>query len=155
MGATALALAPLEVAVRRRRASLLGRELVGVHAETHGATGSAPFATGLLEHHVESFVLGLEPDANRAGHDEEPRALGDLASLDDLRGDAEILDTSVRAGTDEHRVDLDVAHRSAGVEPHVLERTAGCHTIAFLGEAVRVGHGPGQRDALPGVGAPG
>src|SRR4051794_13844780 len=43
VGAAALALAPLEVAVRRRRAPLAGLESVGVHAQAHRAARTAPF----------------------------------------------------------------------------------------------------------------
>src|SRR5580765_5655799 len=46
MGASALALTALEVAVGRRRAALLRCELVGVHPEAHRASGTAPLSTG-------------------------------------------------------------------------------------------------------------
>src|SRR3546814_7614051 len=40
VGATALALAPLEVAVGGRGAALAGRELVGIHTQAHRAPGT-------------------------------------------------------------------------------------------------------------------
>src|SRR3954453_18056835 len=88
--ATALALPALEVAVRRGGAALSGLELVGVHAQAHRATGPAPLTTGLFEHDVETFILGLEPHAHRARYDEQPGVLGDLAALDHLGGGAEV-----------------------------------------------------------------
>src|SRR5687767_1776024 len=60
VGATTLALSPLEVSVRRRRASFSRRELVGIHAQTHRAASPAPLTTGLLEDDVESFLLRLQ-----------------------------------------------------------------------------------------------
>ena len=47
VGAAALALATLEVAVGRRRAALPRGEGVGVHAEAHRAAGKAPLGAGL------------------------------------------------------------------------------------------------------------
>src|SRR5450759_5896279 len=47
MGASAGALAPLEVAVRRRRAALAGLEPVVVHRQAHRASGLAPIDTGV------------------------------------------------------------------------------------------------------------
>src|SRR5471030_1280247 len=68
MRTAARALATLEVAVRRRRAALARRELVGIHAQAHRAAGVAPLGAGLLEDDVESFLLRLQPNAHRAGH---------------------------------------------------------------------------------------
>src|SRR5688500_14927068 len=55
--APALALAALEVPVGGGGAALAGRELVGVHAEAHGAAGTAPLTARLLEDHVEALLL--------------------------------------------------------------------------------------------------
>src|SRR5687767_6751445 len=53
VGPPTLALAPLEIAVRRRRRPLAGRKLIRVHAQTHGAAGSPPFGSGLLEDDIQ------------------------------------------------------------------------------------------------------
>src|SRR3954454_8846513 len=66
VGAPALALTALEVAVGRRGAALARLQGVRVHAEAHRAARTAPLGAGLLEDHVEPFVLGLQPHANRA-----------------------------------------------------------------------------------------
>ena len=66
VGATALALPALEVAVGGRGAALPRLELVGVHAQAHRAAGAAPLTAGLLEDHVEPLVLGLQPHPDRA-----------------------------------------------------------------------------------------
>ena len=43
VGAAAIALAALKIAVRGRSAALAGLELIRIHAEAHGAAGFAPF----------------------------------------------------------------------------------------------------------------
>src|SRR5690606_34876433 len=101
---TALALASLEVAVGRRRAELPRRQLVGVHAEAHRAAGTAPLRTGVLEDDVEALLLGLQAYADRAGHDQDAGVVGDLVTLDERGRDAQVLDASVGARADEHRV---------------------------------------------------
>src|SRR4051812_27054402 len=53
VGATALALPALEVAVRGRGAPLPRRELVRVHPEAHGAAGEAPLRPEVGEDLVE------------------------------------------------------------------------------------------------------
>ena len=55
-------LTALEVAVRGRGAALLRLQLVGVHAEAHGAAGLAPFKARILEDLVEPFRLRLRFD---------------------------------------------------------------------------------------------
>src|SRR5256884_9149656 len=53
--AAPLALAPLAVAIRRRRAPLAGRQLVGVHGEAHRAARFvAPSEAGLDENLIET-----------------------------------------------------------------------------------------------------
>ena len=155
MGASALALTALEVAVGGRRAALLRGELVGVHAEAHRAAGTAPLAARLLEDHVEALVLGLEAHAHGAGDDEQAGALGDVASGEDLCGCAQVLDPAVGARADEDGVDVDVAHRRTGLETHVLQGLAGSDAVALLGVLLGVRDRAGQRHALSGVGAPG
>src|SRR5689334_23179777 len=114
----ALALAALEVAVRRRGRTLAGLEGVRVHAETHRAARAAPLGPGLLEDHVEDLVLRLQTDLDRAWHDEQSRVGVDLAAPDHGGGRAQVLDAAVGAGADEDGVDLDVAQRRARLETH-------------------------------------
>ena len=61
VGAPALALAALEVAVRRRGAALARREDVGVHPQAHRAAGAAPVESGRPEDLVQPLGLGLAP----------------------------------------------------------------------------------------------
>src|SRR5512139_3198422 len=154
MRPAALALAAFEVAVRGGRAALPRLQLVGVHPQTHGAPCSAPLSAGLLEDHVETFVLGLEPDPHRARDYEQAGVLVDLVTLDLLCGGTEVLDATVGAGADEDGVDLDVAHRGACVETHVVERLLGRDTVALVGEVTRARDGGTERHTLAGVGAP-
>ena len=116
-------LAALEVAVRRRRAALLGPQLVGVHREAHGAAGLAPLEARRFQNLVEALGLGLLLDEARAGHDH---------GVDDVRRDgaaggdggdgAHVLDAAVRAGADEDAVDGHVREPRARLEAHVRER---------------------------------
>src|SRR5690606_40751395 len=55
VGAAALALPPLEVAVGGRGAALARLEGVRVHAEAHGAAGGPPLGAGRLEDLVEAL----------------------------------------------------------------------------------------------------
>src|SRR6059058_5539926 len=72
MGAATWTLPALEVAVGRRCAALTGRELVRVHAETHGASGTAPVGACGAEDLVQTFGFGLRADSDRARNDENP-----------------------------------------------------------------------------------
>src|SRR5258708_18779767 len=81
MGAPAVALAALEIAVRRRGAALARLEPVGVHGEAHRTTRLAPLEAGLQEHLVEALLLGLLLDQARTGHDQGVDVARDLAAL--------------------------------------------------------------------------
>src|SRR3954465_15318270 len=73
VGATALALAALEVAVARGRRALPRLQLVGVHAQAHRAARAAPLGTGVEEHAVQPLRLGLALHRHGPGDDEHPR----------------------------------------------------------------------------------
>src|SRR3954447_23126713 len=105
MRATARALTPFEVAVRRRRTALAGREDVRVHAEAHRAAGTPPLEARRLEHLPQTFVFGLALDLRRTRHDDRLAAVCDPPARDDLGSGTQILDARVRAGADEHLVD--------------------------------------------------
>src|SRR4029078_4553644 len=97
----ALALATLEVAIARRGAPLAGRQGVGVHAQTHRATGAAPLEPGGGEDLVEALLLGLDLDRDRAGNDKSAQAFAHGAAPDHVGGYTQVLDPRVRAGADE------------------------------------------------------
>ena len=52
------------------------RKHVGIHRQTHAATGLAPLHTRLAENLVEPFGLRLTLDQSAAGHDHGANALG-------------------------------------------------------------------------------
>src|SRR3954447_15494392 len=101
MRAPARALASLEVAVRRRRAALSGREDVGVHAEAHRAAGTPPLEARRLEHLAQSLLLRLPLDLRGSRDDDRLHAVRDATARDDLCCGAQILDPRVRARADE------------------------------------------------------
>ena len=76
VGAAALALAALEVAVAGGGGPLAGGELVGVHGQAHRAAGLAPVEAGGGEDLVEALGLGLVLHRERAGDDHGPHAVG-------------------------------------------------------------------------------
>src|SRR6185436_20113479 len=104
------ALAPLEVAVRRRGADLASLEPVGIHSETHRAAGAAPFEAGLPEHLVEAPRLGGPADRLRPRYHERRDVLGDAVTAYEARGFLEVRQPSVRAGADERHIDLRTGH---------------------------------------------
>src|SRR5271168_4782530 len=68
MRAAALALTPLEVAIRRARASLAGLQHVGIHRQAHAASRLAPFESSFGENPVETETLRLGFHFLRARH---------------------------------------------------------------------------------------
>ena len=79
----------------------------------------------------------------------------DGATLEDRRGEAQVLDAAVGARPDEDRVDLDLAQRRAGLEAHVVQGLLGGDLVVGLVEVVGARDVGTQRRALAGVGAPG
>src|SRR5688572_30909491 len=59
VSAPSVALPPLEVAIRSRRAALARLEAVGVHREAHRAARLAPLEAGVAKDAIEAFALGL------------------------------------------------------------------------------------------------
>ena len=154
MGAAALALTSLEVAVRRRRGPLPRGQLVGVHAEAHRATGKAPLATELLDDLVDAFGLGLKPHTSRAGHDHQTNAVGLLLAFDDAGEVAQVVEPRVGARPHEDRIDRDLLHRGARGQIHVLEGALGCGALVRVVNLFGVRHAVTQQHALARVGAP-
>jgi hypothetical protein len=98
MGAALEALAALEVAVRGRRATLLGLELVRVHGEAHRAARLAPVESGLDEDLVEALGFRLLLHDPRARDDHRVDVGVNRLALGDFRRRAQILDPAVVLG---------------------------------------------------------
>ena len=88
---------------------------------------------------------------NEPGHDEQPGVRRDVPALDHLGGGPQVLDAAVGAGADEDRVDLDLAHRGAGLETHVLQGLLGGDLVALVLE-VRGARHAWRRAGRPGRG---
>src|SRR5215472_11204572 len=100
MCTAALALASLEVAIRRAGASLLRLEDIGVHAQAHAATGLAPFKAGLGEDAMQPQRFRLAFDLLRTRHHHRLDVACDLAALDDPGRGLKVKQTGVGARAD-------------------------------------------------------
>src|SRR4051812_23634668 len=105
MGATPFALPSLEVSVGCRGTPFPRLEDIRVHAEAHRAPGLPPLETGLRKDAIQPFFLRLHLHQSGTGYDDRVDTFGDLVSLSKACSSAQILDTTVRAGTDEDTVD--------------------------------------------------
>mmetsp|Transcript_63643 Transcript_63643/g.164250 ORF Transcript_63643/g.164250 Transcript_63643/m.164250 type:complete len:413 (+) Transcript_63643:202-1440(+) len=102
------ALPTLEVPVGGRGAALLGRELIGVHAQAHGAACLTPLEPCLDEDLVQAFRLCLLLHQAGTGDNVGQRdVVSYLPALSDLGGLPQVFDTGVGARADEDLVHLD------------------------------------------------
>ena len=76
VGAAAVALPALEVAVAGGRAALAGLQPVGVHRQAHRAARLPPFEAGGFEDHVQAFALGLAACNTIEGAGKDVKAAG-------------------------------------------------------------------------------
>ena len=146
MGASALALPALEVAVARGRAALARLEPVGVHGQAHAATRLAPLEARLDEDPIEALGLGLAFDQPAAGHDHGADAVGDLVAPNDGGRGSQVLDPAVRAGADEDAIDADRRDRRARLQAHVLQGAGGRLAVGLVREIGRIGNLAGHVD---------
>src|SRR5579859_5741535 len=84
VGATALALTSLEVAVRGAGAAFARLKDVRIHAQAHAAASLAPFEPRVSEDAVQAFELGGHFDLVRARHDHRPHVGIDVLAAHDL-----------------------------------------------------------------------
>src|SRR5215207_9394667 len=104
MCSSARSLPALEVAIRRRGATLAWAQLVRVHPQAHRATRGTPLEPGILEDQVETFRLGLGAHAHRTGYDQCPDSRLNLTTGNHRRREPQVLDAAVRARSNEHGV---------------------------------------------------
>ena len=123
------------------------------HIEQPAERHSAPAAVKILS---RPSCLGLEPHAHRAGHDQHPHAVGDLAAVEDL-GDRRAGPRSGRWCTSRRR------RCRRGCRAAACRPEGPCRSSAFSAAtrsfsstiALRVRHPLAERQALARVGAPG
>src|SRR4051794_26116523 len=92
--APAGSLAAFEVPVARAGAALARGELVGVHAEAHGAARLSPLEAGVDQDAVEPLPFGLLLDQAAAGDDHGAHAGGNVLALDHASRGADVLDAA-------------------------------------------------------------
>src|SRR5690625_3252367 len=98
MGASALPLPALEIAIRRGSAALAWLQAIGIHGQAHGAAWLAPPKAGILEDLVQPFLFRLPVHQPGAWHHERQLdALGLASALDDGCCRAQILDAAIGA----------------------------------------------------------
>src|SRR5690349_20048469 len=106
---TAAALAAFEIAVRRRRTALARCELIRVHRQAHAAAGLTPLETSVFENAVEPFLLCLLLHQPAAWNDHGVYVSGNLMSVHDRCRSTEVFDSCIRARTDKHSIELQIA----------------------------------------------
>ena len=135
-------------------AALAGGQNVVVHGQAHGASGVAPFETGLLEDTVQALFLGLELDQTRAGHHHRLHPPVDLPSRHDRGRGPQVLYPGVCARAEEHPVEMDVGYRRPCLEVHVFERPPASFPIERVLVVVGMGYPRTYGGCLGGIGPP-
>ena len=92
MGPAAGPLAPLEISIAGRGATLSGLKHVGIHRQAHTAAGFPPLESRLFEQSVEPFLFGLLFHQARARHHHRPHSRGDALALGQVGRKAEVFD---------------------------------------------------------------
>src|SRR5437660_4680578 len=129
MCAAAFALPPLEITVRCASASFAGGQHVVVHANTHAASGIAPFKSCLAENAVEPFLFRIGFDHTRARYNQSGLESGrDVFATNQARHRTQILEARIRARPDENAIDPYIYDGCSRTKGHVFER-ANCRFL--------------------------
>ena len=99
-------LAAFEVSVRGGGADLVPHQLIGVHAQAHGATGFAPVKSCLSENLIDSHFCTDFTDSLRARDSDGPDSLSHLPALEKFRGFDKVGHAGVGAGAEEGDLNL-------------------------------------------------
>src|SRR6266540_2699756 len=118
MRASAATLTAFEISVAGGGAALAFAERVGIHAETHGASGLTPFRPRVDEHAIEAFLFRLRFDDSGTRNDHGVNAAVEFVSAENARCFAEIFETAIGARADKHAVHRDSGDAAAGFESH-------------------------------------
>src|SRR5690606_33865449 len=122
MGAALEALAPLEVAVRGRSATLARLQAIVVHRKAHRAARFTPVKARRNEDLVQPFRFSLRFHEARTWNDHCLNALIDLPAFGNLCRGAEIFAAATGAGTDDHHGQSEVADLRASRQAHGSQR---------------------------------
>ena len=129
-------------------------ELVGIHAQAHGAPRPTPVEARLEEDLVQALGFGRGAHALRARHHHRPHGGRDLVAAHEPRRLAQIGQPRVRARPDERDVDGRALDRLPGREAHELQRLLHERPVVGL-DVGRRGHALVDADGLPGMQPPG
>src|SRR5262249_58312968 len=99
-----------------------GGPRLAVGGAEEAAAGPAPLEAGGAEDLVEALALAVALPLLRAGDDPGGHAVRDPPAARERGGLAQIGQARVRAGADEHPVDLRAPQAAAGPAAHVRQR---------------------------------
>src|ERR1044072_9308929 len=85
MRAPAATLSSFKVSIARRCTAFTGFENIGVHPETHRASGLAPFKTSFVENAIETFALRGLLHVLRTRHNHRTHRRVDTVTFHDAR----------------------------------------------------------------------
>ena len=154
MCATTAALTAFEVAVAGGGASFARSENVGVHAETHAATGLAPVESCRGEDLVEALFFSLRFDGLRARDDHRANCCSDVVTAHDGGCGAEVFDAGVGAGAKKDTIDLDLFDGFSRMKPHVFQRALEGLPIGLGSGGIREGNSVLNACHHAGTGSP-
>ena len=93
----AFALPSLEIAIAGGSAAFSGSQLIWIHAQTHAASGIAPFHSSAGKDLVQAFFFCLLFDLAAARDNHRRYVAMDLLSLKVLGGRPQVFNASIRA----------------------------------------------------------
>jgi hypothetical protein len=115
-------LASFKVSIAGRSTSLTRFEFVGVHGQTHAATGFSPFESGSSKDFVQAFFLGLMFDDTTPWNNHGADVATDFVVFHDCRRRPEVFNSRVGTRADKDPVDLDLHNGCPRRQVHIIER---------------------------------
>src|SRR5260370_29692031 len=124
VGASAVALAALEVAVAGGGAAFALGKLIAIHSDAHATSGFAPFETGSAENVGQSLFFGHAAHLHRTGYHDGANVGRDMLIFDILSCHTQVFQARIGAGADEDGIQGDLADLLSRFEIHIFERAS-------------------------------